>query len=274
MYQRFKDAIITPAKLVDYRNDKLIGVFAYILFFALLLSTRMIIDVITYDGLSISERNEIMDTLPALDEDCGFTATRYECSEEETTLLYNDLVISYYLDSHTSLQYDNYETQYSFVIQGDSMYVLFNNTVVYEELLADLPGDLMGTNFSLQTTDEDEFEERIFSTIDEYVIQYRGYWGAGLIAIDFLTGVMLFFAFILLSAFMMRLRFREIPYRHLFIMTAYSSTALYLILIFNSLFQLNFLLVFLLIIIAFRQNSQLSFEILKRLRGKQPKDNE
>lgn len=268
MYQRFRDSLITPALIVEFRNDKILRVFAYILFFALLLSTRMIIDTLTYDGLSVTQQNEIAAAIPVLDPDCGFDDTSYYCATDQTTLLYEDLFVTYYLDSHSTLQMDQYDSQYNIVVQGENIYFIVAGTVLYDQTINTVPGELQGLDFSLQTSDPDQFEERVFETVDAYILQYKSIWGPMLIAIDFLTGLFLFMAFVLLSAMMMRFRFRQIPYRQMFVMTAYSSTALYLILIFNSLFQLNFFLVIILIFIAFRQNNQLSYEILKRLRKK------
>lgn len=270
MFTRFRDSIVTPAKIVDFRNDKVIWVIGYILFFALLLSTRMIIDVITYDGITFVQQQEVIDNIPALNEECGFDATSYQCDAEETTLLYEDFMISYYLDSHTGLQYDNYEAQYNIVIKGDSVYFIFANNVIYEELLTNTTDSMMNFDFSLQSSDPDQFEDRVISIIDSYILGYKSIWGPMIVLVDFMTAVLLFFSFILLSAWMLRFRFREVPFKQLFVMTGYSSTAMYLILIFNSLFNLSFFLVIILIFIAFRQNNQLSMEILKRLRQRKP----
>lgn len=270
MFTRFRDSIVTPARIVDFRNDKAIWVILYVLFFAMLLSTRMIIDVVTYDGLSFAQQNEIIDNLPELNENCGFDATSYQCDPEETTLVYQDVMMSYYLDSHDSLQYDDYETQYNIVIQGETVYFIFANVVVYELPLASVSTDLQNLDFSLQSSNPDVFEYRILSSIDDYILSYKSFWGPMVILADIITAVILFFAFVLLSAWMLRFRFKPVPFKQLFVMTGYSSTAMYLILIFNSLFNLSFFLVIILIFIAFRQNNQLSIEIIKRLRQRKP----
>jgi hypothetical protein len=270
MFSRFRDSIVTPAKIVDFRNDKAIWVILYVLFFAMLLSTRMIIDVITYDGLPIAEQNEIIDNLPELNDTCGFDATSYTCDTEETTLVYQNVLMSYYLDSHDSLQYDDYETQYNIVIQGDTMFFIFANNVMYEEPLTNVSSDLLNLDFALQSSNPDLFEERILSSIDSYILGYKPIWGPMIVLADIITAMFLFFSFVLLSAWMLRFRFKPVPFKQLFVMTGYSSTAMYLILIFNSLFNLSFFLVIILIFIAFRQNNQLSMEIIKRLNQRKP----
>jgi hypothetical protein len=64
----------------------------------------------------------------------------------------------------------------------------------------------------------------------------------------------------------MKMRFKPIKFKELFVMTVYSATALYLILIFDSLFSLSFFLVIVLVLIAFRQNNALSTELYLRMR--------
>ena len=65
----------------------------------------------------------------------------------------------------------------------------------------------------------------------------------------------------------MRVRYKQIPFRQVFTITSYSSTALFIVLIFNNLLNLNTILLILLIIIAFRQNNILTVEIEKRLQN-------
>jgi predicted permease len=48
-------------------------------------------------------------------------------------------------------------------------------------------------------------------------------------------------------------------------MTVYASTALFVVLIFDQLFQFSFFITLLLIFIAFRQNSQLNDELMRRM---------
>lgn len=268
MYQRFKDSIITPRNIVNFRNDKLVYVLAYVLFFALLLSTRMIIEVVTFDGISYSTQMNIKEQMPSLNPNCGFTDTTYICEDEQIVELYNDGVISYNLDSEQVFSPSNYSNTYNFVIHYDKVYIIYSGNIIKTEEIKNVLSPLMNLDFSLQQQDPDRFYNTIFQAVDSYIVLYKSLWAPFLLAIDYLSGALLFFVFLLFSAFMMRVRFPEIPFKQLFTMNAYSATALYLILIFNSLFRLDFFLLILLLFVAFRQNGQLNLEIVRRLKRK------
>lgn len=268
MYERFLNSIVNPRKLLDYRKDHLLWVFLYVIFFTALLSTRTVIDVITYDGLSEASKTAIASNFETLDPDCGINDTEVYCDEDKTMLLYDDQVIDFYIETRDELVPENYTKQYNIVVQGDSLYFLFNEQVIYHELLTAIEGDLTNLDFSLQTTDKRAFETQIFTAVDDYILSYQSIWAPTMIAIDFLSGFVLFMFFILISSWMLKARFKIVPYRHFFTMTVYSSTGLYVILILNSLYNLDLLLIILLLIFAFRQNNQLSQEIVKRLQKK------
>jgi membrane-associated HD superfamily phosphohydrolase len=272
MYQRFRDSIIAPARIVEFRQDKIGWVILYILFFALLLSTRMIIDTVTYDGLRVAQANALFDNLPELDASCVIDDAGLSCDTAETTLLLEDPLIGYYLETHDTLQYDAYASRYNVVIHQDMVRFLFNETLLHEVELTSIDTDALPLDFAWQTSDPERFEAAVLLLVDGFILAYKDVWAPVLIAIDFLTGFLLFLSFVLVSAMMMRLRFAEVPYRQMFTMNAYAATTLYLILIFNSLFQLGFFLVILLIFVAFRQNNQLSFEILRRLKERHKQD--
>ncbi len=265
MWNRFKDSLITPKNIVEYRNDSLWWVFLYIIVFALLLSTRTTITTLTFDGLSPADREIIAQDLADVNDGCAMESGVFDCDEAATQLIYEDLLLGYYLESNDTLQYDNYERDYSVVVFQENVLFVFNDTILFEVLIADLDPAVQNLDFALQETDEDVFHDAIFRAVDQFILSYRSTWTPLVIAIDVITSFVLFLLFILVSAWMLRLRFREVRFRQLFTMTSYSSTGLYLILIFDSLFNLSFLLVILLILFAFRQNNQLSMELYRRL---------
>lgn len=268
MYRRFRDSLLYPRQILEYRNDRLWLVFLYIFLFAILLSTKLVIEVTTFDGLSVASKEIIAQEFKDLNPTCGIVDSVYVCDAEETTLFFEDLIVNYYMESHSDLQFDNYKSQYNIVLFGDSLYFIFAGKVVYEDLISNLPQSFHNLDFSLQSTDNAQFNNLLFSAVDDFILSYKSVWAPMMIIIDFLTGFALFLIFIMVSAWMLRLRFRQVPFRQLFTMTTYSSTGLYVILIFNSLYNLNFILVILLIFFAFRQNNQLSLEIVERLKKK------
>jgi hypothetical protein len=268
MYKRFVSSLLAPAAIVQFRNDKLIKVLLYVVFFALLLSTRMIIQTTTYNGISYYTSTQILQQLHEVSPDCHFDDTSLICDTEEVYEVYQDGTIAFYLDGQNTFIPSIYLNPYSFVVHADKLYIVYAGTVVKEEALKDALPLLMNLDFSHEVVDQNAFDARIITALNDYILSYKFVWAPILIGMDFLVNVMLFLFFDLFSAWMLRLRFPKLPFVQTFKMSVYSATALYLILILNSLFGLDSFLLIILLIIAFRQNSQLSYEILRRLNRK------
>ena len=266
MYTRFYNSIISPKNIVDFRKDSLFKVFFYILFFAVLLSTRITIDTITYDGLDESAKETMIQEFNNVNDTCIITNSVLECGDAESTLVYQDLLVGFYTDSFDNFNASVYkENGYNVVFHDESVHLVVAGTDIFIMPISELPSDLHNFTLSTQESDPNYFYDVIFDSVDELMINSVNVWGIGMIVLDFLTNFMMFMIFILLSSWMLRIRFKQLKFKHLFTMTAYSSTALYLILIINSLYDLNFFVIFLLLIVAIRQNSQLSMELYKRL---------
>ena len=269
MYTRFYNSIISPRNIVNFRKDALWKVFLYILFFALLLSTRMTIDVITFDGLDDATKQAITDDFNGVNETCVISDGNLECTDKEMTLVYQTIMVTFYTDSFDNWNPSVYqESGYNIVLHGSILHFVVSGQDLYQMPISDLPSGLQNFDFSLYETDQTAFFDIIFDATDEYLISTKTAWGAGMIIFDFLTNLAMFLLFILLSSWMLRMRYREVKFKQLFTMTAYSSTALYIILILNSLYNLSFFLIIILLFVAIRQNSQLSLELHNRLRKK------
>jgi len=265
MYKRFYDSIVNPRKLVDYRTDSLVKVFIYIILFSLLLSTRTVIEVATFDGLSFNAKTAISDEFADIDPSCEIAFSELSCDTEQTQLIYSDVMINYYLDSNETLDYNNFGTGYNIVVHKQNVYLIYGKSIFYDVKISELPLEAQNIDFGLQQTNADKFYESVFGAVDAYLMSEKGVWAPMLISFDFLGSFFMIMLFVLISAWMLRLRFKVIRFRHLFTMTVYSSTGLYVILILNTLYNISFFLVLILIIVAFRQNSLLSMEIMNRL---------
>lgn len=269
MYTRFYNSIINPKEIVNFRNDSLVKVFLYLMFFALLLSTTPIIKVLTFDGIEENTKEVIKRDFNDVNDTCIITESVMSCEKQESTLLYEDLMFSVYTDSYSNFNPSIYtESGYNLVFYDDSLHVVISGNDALSILVSDLPEEFHNLDFSLYQTDPNAFFDSVFDGIDDFLVTNHTYWGSGIIIIDFVSNVTLFLLFVLLSSWMLRMRYQEVRFKQLWIMTVYSSTALYLILIINSLYNLSFFIVVILLIVAFRQNSQLSMELYRRLRKK------
>ncbi len=269
MYTRFYNSIISPRNLVEFRNDSLFRVFSYVLLFALLLSTRTIIDVATFDGMTHATKEAIIADINDVNETCAIVDSSLDCEKKEMTLVYTASFMSFYTDSFDNWNPSVYqETAYNFVIHGSQVHLVVSGQDVTQIPLSDFPEEFQNFDFSLRDTDPTAFYDTIFNALDDYMMDTKTVWGSVLIVFDFVSNLVMFLLFILLSTWMLRMRFREIKFKQLFTMTAYSSTALYVILIINSLYNLSFFIVLILLFVAIRQNSQLSAELYRRLTKK------
>lgn len=269
MYTRFYNSIINPKEIVNFRNDSLVKVFLYLLFFALLLSTTPVIKVLTFDGVEENTKEIVKRDFEDVNDTCVIEDAYMTCEKQESTLLYKDLLFAVYTDSFSNFNESIYsENGYNFVLYEDAIHVVIGGTDAFSLKLSDLPEEFQNLDFSLYNTDPNLFFENVFDGIDEFLLENHIIWGTMIVVFDFVSNFTLFLIFVLISAWMLRMRYPEVRFKHLWVMTVYSSTALYIILIINSLYNLSFFVVVILLIVAFRQNSQLSMELYRRLRKK------
>jgi len=277
MFTRFRDSLVNPARIVDFRKDRAWKALLYMLLFAALLSTRTSINMITFDGMSPNTQSALQSEIADVDTDCAIVNAELECSEATRVEMYSDGFVGYYLDSYGSINPELYEGSYNVVIHDDAVKFVIGGTVIetVNMKIADLPEALQNLDFSLIQSDEDDaFFETLFGGIDDFLVSQKGLFAPVIIISEIIGNFLLFMAFVLFSSWFMKMRFRPIPFKELFVMTVYSSTALYLVLIFDSLFSLSFFLVILLIFVAFRQNNAVSREIYFRLKKAEEKGKE
>jgi hypothetical protein len=229
----------------------------------------MTIDIITFDGINQRTKEAVQEEFVDVNETCMIVDSSLECGAKESTFVYQTVMVTFFTDSFDNWNPSIYqETGYNMVIHGETLHVVISGQDLFQVPVSELPSGIQNLDFGLYETDQEAFFDAIFDATDSYLISTKTAWGAGMIVFDFLTNLVMFMIFILLSSWMLRMRFREVKFKQLFTMTAYSSTALYIILILNSLYNLNFFLVIILLFVAIRQNSQLSMELYKRLRKK------
>ena len=266
MYKRFRDSLSNPRGLVAYRKDKLWKVFLYLGFFALLMGTRSLIDVVTYDGLSFAYQEVMKENIEEIDTSCQIVDGRYGCEEEASQLFYEDLSIRFFFDSYNTFEAGRYEDeQYAVVVHEEELRFLFNGRIMYEGLLTSFSDQFEQVDFALQETDPDAFYDQILGGVSDFLVNTKWTWGFGVVFVEILLGVLLFVFFTLVNSYFMYRRFMMIKFKDVYVMTVYASTALFVVLIFDQLFQFSFFITLLLIFIAFRQNSQLNDELMRRM---------
>ena len=81
-------------------------------------------------------------------------------------------------------------------------------------LISDLPSELHFINFDWQTTDPVYFYDVIFGGVSEFIVINKSVWVPGMIMMDMLSSIMLFMIFILISAWMLKARFKVIKFKN------------------------------------------------------------
>jgi hypothetical protein len=97
------------------------------------------------------------------------------------------------------------------------------------------------------------------------VFLWRPIWGPVVVIGRILGSLLIFNLFVIINVFILRLRLPMVPFRQMFAMFTYASTALFIVLIFDAMVPLNFFLFIVLLFVAFRQTSRLALEMQKRL---------
>ncbi|MCK5762094.1 MAG: DUF1189 family protein [Candidatus Izimaplasma sp.] len=269
MFNRVRDSLVYPKLILNYRKDHILFVLFYLFFFAVLLSSRTVIEVVKYDGLENVYKAEIEEEMTIINQDCEILNAELVCDGDYIIRLYEELMFVFYLDSNESLNFSDYPNdKYTLIIHDDQMYfyVFGINTLTLP--LTELPYSLQNIDFDDQVNDSTVFYNNLFGGIDDLLIGYKNYWGPTMIVFEIGISFAFFLVFVLVSAWFLKMRYKVIPFKETFTLTTYSSTSLFIILTFYSMLELSLLIVVILLVLSFRQNSIMSREIDRRLEKK------
>lgn len=267
MFRRVKESIIAPERLIKYRNDRLYKVFLYMLFFAALMTTSIIIALLTFDGVSPTDKRAIREAYTPPESACVIEDATLECDTGEAHTVYETGGMRFVVDGRESFNSSDYSGfTYHFVLHEETAYVFVMGMPVETRAISDLDPAVHSLDFNPDTdAEEDAFFESVFTVVDEQVDRTKPLWGTALIITEILSALLLFNMFVLLNAFLIQRRLRKVPFKQMYKMMTYASTLLFIVLIFDAMWELNLFLFLILLFIAFRQTSKLSFEIQRRL---------
>lgn len=258
MFNRVRDGLVYPKLLVAYRKDQIWKALLFILFFATLLATSSILNVVTFEGeadyFDYIDKAEVDET----NDNCVISNSILTCDTQESKLLYSDSLLYFYLDTSADFDVADYGGfNYNFVLSSDSYYVIFSGIALEEGLISELPTDFNNLTFDFS----DEFYTKVFTGVDTVIEDSKGYWGSAVIGFEIALNFILFLFFVLINTSFLRRRFKVVPYKELFVISTYASTALFILMAFNSLINFSFFIVIILIVFAFRQTNSLALEI-------------
>ncbi len=273
MLERFKMSIIAPQGLIRYRKDSWIRVWFYTLIFAILMSASTLVTVIMYDGLSPQEKSVIQNNTAITALPCAIENAVLICDTPTQHTYYDQNNIVFHIDSNPTLQTSDYTgLRYHFVIHARDVHVIFSSMIVETIPIASLDSKIHQLDLSFTTTTETMFFDAIFDSVNALVLSYRPLWGPITVGFRIISALLLFNFFIILNAILIRSRFRVIPFKQLYVMLTYATSLLFVVLIFDSIYQLNFILFILFLFVAFRQTSRLALELQRRVYLNPPKE--
>lgn len=261
MLDKVRKSLVTPEGLIEYRNDSLFKVFAYLFFFALLMSTASIIMVINFTEVDPITEDMITEGIVAHDTSCAITASRVVCDESLTLLsITNFRVMTQTSDDYSALT----GLTYYLVLIDDRMDMVFMGQVFETRQISELDESLH--NLSLNTeTNKDAVSAAFIATLNQELESLKIFWGPFVVLFNIVSGMVLFNVFILINTLISRSRIKEVPFKQMYVMMSYGGTGLYIVLIFESMLGFNIFIFLVLLFIAFRQMSRLTYAIHHRV---------
>ena len=260
MYNRIRLSLIQPEALIDYRNDRIFKVLGYMLLFALFLSTASVIDVLTFERIEEPLRAVIDSDLNVQNLPCQLDAVSLSCEGDVNQQIYAANNIEAYVLS-TLPSFEEYRGfTYYLLYAPEGVHLVFSAQEVafftYEDLAVE-PLDLSASPVATRAA--------FIQSLDRMVFLWRPIWGPVVVIGRILGSLLIFNLFVIINVFILRLRLPMVPFRQMFAMFTYASTALFIVLIFDAMVPLNFFLFIVLLFVAFRQTSRLALEMQKRL---------
>ncbi|PAT02134.1 hypothetical protein CI105_01980 [Candidatus Izimaplasma bacterium ZiA1] len=265
MFNRFRDGLVYPRRVVDYRKDKIIIPLFYVFLFAIVMATASIINVVKYEGLSETYKTYVKDNHKEITSTCSLVDYTLTCDQDTDLLLYEDRYIFIYANNSDTIDptfYDGFK--YHIVINEDNYDLYFMGSSIVNGKLSDLSSDLK----NLDIDGSDEYFNAAFGIVSNKLVESRLYWGSALIIIQIVLNFLLYMIFVFVNTIFLRRRFPVVPFKESFVMSAYSATMLFIILAFNNIINLNIFIIVVLIFMAFKQTNMLNVEIASRLKNK------
>ncbi len=273
MLERVRNAIIAPQKLIKYRNDRMLYIIAYMMFFALLMTTGPVLRTYQSIHLTPSVQANIRDSFSFPASECSIEDAVLKCAEEKAHVVYEEaffgLPFTIVLEGRDHYDKDNYEGHH-IVFFEDQVYVALDQLFVDRTLLVQPIDQLHQSIHNISFNPEGEaekaaFYDAIFETVSEELGIFRVMISLSRFIVEFFSGMLLILVFVLLNSFLVQRQLSKVPFKQMFAMIAYASTLAYVVLAFYNLVLFNIFVFLILLFIAFRQTSRLAFEIQRRI---------
>lgn len=236
MFNIFKDSLFDPKGLVKYVNKKGFFVFIYFIILAIFMSAGPIVNIAKQSNSTFTEENT---GCTIVNESVVCNGDNYDI---DNVFYLNGFRVFFLNESDTIDVIDDLGMQ-SVVIQGESLSIYFGDTSYYQFDFFDL-------------YDVETIEEGMDSLASFFLI-------GGIVGVVIQNIVLLLVVVLISSLAFLRFR-KEIRYRKIFKLVIFAVTPLAVLFTFYGLFDINEIVFFILMFIAYRPIFTLQREILSR----------
>lgn len=270
MLSRFRDGLVYPEYILNFRKDSIFRVLFVLIVYASIMSLNIIVDTVAFDGIDIETSELIEEALTEESINCEITSSNLVCDEDTDVKLlqYYGLVDMYVVSDVSDI--DDYESgaNINIIITNDQMIV--NSIVPFTFEIDELPVEFQNLDFKTLESNPDLFLEEFIAAIDSYMLENKAMWGTTLIILFILFNLLLTLFVSILTGFFIRNRYKVIPFKETFRFGAYVSGSTFLILGLMSMLGNTFLFIILIVIINSRQMRRLTFSIESVLKNNLP----
>jgi hypothetical protein len=236
--------------------------------FSVLMSLGIFVLIVRIETIEGNLSNTFEDSLLYKDIACEIVSSELTCETETVETFYNDDFFVISIDSREEVEYGDYDLTFFNVIFHGNQVLVSTYGFHFEFNLSELPSELQNIDFGLIISDKEAFSDQFIGGLMEYLEATRGSWGIWVMALEIVSNFVFVILITLINSWVINMRFKIIPFKEVFKMSAYLGTSLYLLLVFNSLVNLGYLLIFVFIIISIRQTNALTMEIMRVIKKK------
>ena len=267
MFTRFRDSLVYPARIINFRKDSAWMIISYIVTFAILMSLGVLVFVINFSQIAPPIQESLLDGFNNEAIDCQIVNSELTCTDNMIKGFYESSYVNVYIDSSDDFDMSNFSTLETNVVVHKNSVIVTVGLLSEEYLISDLPSEFHNVDFNDLGTDSG-LEEQLIEGVSNYMVNTKNMWGPIFFIIEFISNIFFIVLIILVHSWILKARFRIIPFKEVFKMSTYTGTAIFLLLTFYGMVDLGIFFLILFLVVSVRQTNQLTMAIYKVIKKK------
>ena len=267
MFDRFRDSLVYPRRIIQYRKDKFIRVFGYILVFATLMLSASFVGLLRIDMIARSYSDYYKDNLSNELIDCDITDGDVTCVEEGGYFYSAPLgLIDVDMGVFEEAPNEVFSPLNMVVLFVDDQIIVHYGGMIFSGSYDELPEEFRTMDFKDAKNNPTVFSDHMMEGAGAYLKGKLNIIMPIVLISGLIGNVLLILFVVFMNALILKMRFKVIPFKETFNMGVYLGTTLYILFILNGFFGLGIFMIILFLIVTFRQTNAISYEILRRLK--------